>query len=136
MGEGRGWAGVRGIRWVKVGDCVHTHSSYNISNPFGLWVGTGGWGQWGGLGLGELGGLGLGRGFTRNSLGFWVGTGGWGQWGGGRVGVRGITWVKVGDCVHTHSSYVISNPLGFWVGTRGVGTVGGVLLLRVQHGGE
>ena len=54
---------------------------------------------------------------TNNPLGFWVGTGGWGQWGG--VGVRGIRGVRVGDCVHTHSSYVISNPLGFWVGTVG-----------------
>ena len=35
----------------------------------------------------------------------------------GGVGVRGIRGVRVGDCVHTHSSYVISNPLGFWVGT-------------------
>ena len=30
-----------------------------------------------------------------------------------------------GDCVHTHSSYVINNPLGFWVGIGqwAVGTV-------------
>ena len=48
-----GGVGVRGIRGVRVGDCVHTHSSYVISNPLGFWVGTVG----GGLGLGQLGGL-------------------------------------------------------------------------------
>ena len=68
---------------------------------------------------------------TNNPLGFWVGTGGWGQWGWGQwggVGVRGIRGVRVGDCVHTHSSYVISNPLGFWVGT-----VGGLIASQSSH---
>ena len=46
-GDSGGGVGVRGIRGVRVGDCVHTHSSY-ISSPLGFWVGTGGWGQWGG----------------------------------------------------------------------------------------
>ena len=69
MGTG-GWGqlggvGVRAIRGVRVGDCVHTRSSYVINNPLGFWVGTGGWGQGGGLGLGELGGLGSGIVFTR-----------------------------------------------------------------------
>ena len=41
---------VMGIRGVRVGDCVHTHSSYVISNPLGFWVGTGGWGHGGGWG--------------------------------------------------------------------------------------
>ena len=93
-GQWGGGVGVRGIRGVRVGDCVHTHSSYVINNPLGFWVGTGGWGQWGGLGLGELGGL-VGdcvhthsSYVINNPLGFWVGTGGWGQWGG--VGVRGL----------------------------------------------
>ena len=45
-----GGVGVRGIREVRVGDCVHTHSSYVISNPLGFWVGTGGWGHGGGWG--------------------------------------------------------------------------------------
>ena len=46
-GWGQGGVGVGGIRGVRVGDCVHTHS-YVISNPLGLWVVQGGWGggQW------------------------------------------------------------------------------------------
>ena len=66
-----GGVGVRAIRGVRVGDCVHTHSSYVTSNPLGFWVGTGG------------GGWGYSSYVTSNPLGFWAGTGGWGQGGGG-----------------------------------------------------
>ena len=52
-----------------------------------------------------------------------MGTGG-GDSGGG-FGVRGLRGVRVGDCVLTHSSYVISNPLGLTGWGQGVGTVGG-----------
>ena len=74
-----------GIREVRVGDCVHTHASYVISNPLGFWVGTGGWGQWGGVGVRGIRGVRVGdcvhthsSYVISNPLGFWVGTGGWG----------------------------------------------------------
>ena len=142
VGTVGGGVGVRGIRVVRVRDCVHTLSSYVISNslgelgglgngitqrhtnnPLGFWVGTVG----GGAVMGIRGVRvrdcvhTLSSDVISNSLGFWVGTAGWGQWGG--VGVRRIRGVRVGDCVHTLSSYVLA---GFWVGTGGWGQWGGL----------